>query len=187
MFFILLAAIVLLEGIDLLGSGPVGIYGIIEKIVFEPNEAVPERLQVWGAFAFVDGGPARDGAVSPVKRGYLYFKLPGDAAKQSTVKIEWADLKSVAGTGQAIGFGNWGYIGSFSGLESRTPSSSGPPYFLELYPGGGQQTDVRVRPASEAPATPAVYQTNAGIVKLPEQGSHAQLVKQLKDALKPRL
>jgi len=41
-----------------------------------------------------------------------------------------------------------------------------------------------VRPASEAAAGPAQYQTNAGIVKLAETGSHAAIVQQLKDALK---
>ena len=36
-------------------SGPLGIYGIVEKVVFEPNEQAPERIQLWGAFAYVDG------------------------------------------------------------------------------------------------------------------------------------
>jgi len=43
-----------------------------------------------------------------------------------------------------------------------------------------------VRPASEKPAAPAVYQINVGVVKLTEQGSHAAIVKQLKDALRER-
>jgi hypothetical protein len=45
-------------------------------------------------------------------------------------------------------------------------------------------TDLRVRPESEAPATPAIYATNAGIVKLSAEGSHAAIVKQLRDGLK---
>ena len=98
------------------------------------------------------------------------------------VKNEWKDLKSVAGTGQAIGFGAWGYIGGFGSLQiDRT--SSHPPYILALRPNGGFPIDLRVRPESEAPATPAIYATNAGIVKLADQGSHAAIVKQLKEGL----
>ena len=96
---------VLLTGARLSASGPVGIYGIVEKVVFEPNEQSPERIQVWGAFAYVDGGANSGLAVSSVKRGYLYFRLPASnvasARDVEAVKTEWADLKAVAGTGQA--------------------------------------------------------------------------------------
>jgi hypothetical protein len=114
----------------------------------------------------------------------MYFRLPAGAtpAAIETIKKEWADLQSVAGTGQAIAFGQWGYIGRFGGLQPDTRSMM-PPYILESSP-GNPQTDLRVRPASEAPAGPAQYQTNAGIVKLAETGSHAAIVQQLKDALK---
>ena len=47
-------------------------------------------------------------------------------------------------------------------------------------------TDIRVRPAAEPPANPAVYQTNAGVVKISDQGNHAAIVKQLKEALAVR-
>src|SRR5688500_8246933 len=107
---LILAFVVLLAGaVNLGASGPLGIYGIVEKVVFEPNEQSPERIQVWGAFAYVDGGVGSSLTVSAPKRGYLYFRLGSSA--DSLVKNEWADLKSVAGTGQAVGFGRWGYIG----------------------------------------------------------------------------
>ena len=41
-----------------------------------------------------------------------------------------------------------------------------------------------MRPATEAPSNPATYQTETGVVKLNEAGSHAAVVKQLRDALK---
>ena len=179
-------AALLLCALPVGASGPLGIYGIVEKVVFEPSEKSPERIQVWGAFAYVDGGANSPGTVSAAKRGYLYFKLPtvlASASESQTVKNEWADLKAIAGTGQAIGFGTWGYIGAFGGLDPGT-NSSRPPYVIARAPRGGELTDFRVRPASEIPATPAPYQTNAGIVKLPAEGSHAAIVKQLRDALK---
>jgi hypothetical protein len=181
------ALFVFLTAARLPASGPIGIYGIVEKVVFEPNERSPERIQVWGAFAYVDGGASNGLAVSTVKRGYLYFRLPSpdiaNARDVDVIKKEWADLKAVAGTGQAIAFGSWGYIGSFAGLQPQARSSM-PPYILERAPGGGAQTDLRVRPASEAPTAPAAYQTETGIVKLSDRGSHAAIVKQLKDGLK---
>jgi hypothetical protein len=150
-------------------SGPVGIYGIVERVVFEPSEASPRRVQVWGAFAYADiraaqgwaSPAAQQRSASSVERGYLYFALPTLVGGQTTpadvelVKREWADLKAVAGTGQAIGFGRWA-----AGFN-----------------------DLRIRPASESPTGPATYQTNAGIVKLSDDGSHAALIERLRSTL----
>ena len=168
------AAVLVLGTSVLIASGPLGIYGIVEKVVLEPNDTSPDRIQVWGAFAYVDGGASASGlTVSAAKHGYLYFKLPAVPAQQEIVKREWADLKAVAGTGQVVGFGRWGYIGAFSA----------PAFIYENGPGGGVAADLRVRPESEAPSAPATYQTDAGVGKLTE-ASHPTLVKQLRDALK---
>jgi hypothetical protein len=177
----ILAVVGLLAGAaHLTASGPLGIYGIVEKVVFEPSETAPERIQLWGAFAYVDGMQGL--TVSAAKRGYLYFRI--DPSQADLIKTEWADLKAVAGTEQAVAFGYWSYIGAFGSLQPDARSAS-PPYILERAP-GNPLTDLRVRPASEAPASPTLYQTNAGIVKLSATGSHAAIVKQLKDALKAR-
>jgi len=179
--------IVLLLGMTkVAASGPIGIYGIVEKVIFEPNNKAPERVQVWGAFAYVDG--ARGLRVSAANRGYLYFKLPSlapgftDHSQVEIVKTEWADLKAVAGTGQAIGFGSWSYIADFGALRPDARPIA-PSVILERVPRGGAQIDLRVRPASEAPTSPATYQTNAGIVRLTDGGNHAAIVKLLRDAL----
>jgi hypothetical protein len=184
---IVLASMVLIGPASLTASGPLGIYGIVEKVVFEPDEKAPERIQVWGAFAYVELRSGQE--VSTPRRGYLYFtyprRAPADVQKNEIVAREWADLKAVAGTGQAIAFGTWQYIGRFEGLQPDTRNDV-PPLVLERVPGGNEQTDLRVRLSSEAPAAPAAYQTNAGIVRLAADGSHAAIVKQLKDALDKR-
>jgi len=183
----LLAAAVLLAT-PLAASGPVGIYGIVEKVVFEPDEAGSERVQVWGAFAYAETSTG-GWRTSKVARGYLYFRAPSPAALAAlretadNVRREWADLKAVAGTGQVVAFGSWGYIGGFDALDPGVGSAT-PPYVLEWAPQGGAKTDLRVRPASEPPASPAMYQTNAGVVRLTEQGSHAELVRTLRDAIR---
>lgn len=159
-------------------SGLVGIYGIVERVTFEGAPA-PERVQVWGAFAFANGGVGNVSEWSPVNRGYLYFTVPAAEVARSTdvelVRREWADLKSVAGTGQVVAFGRWGYIGRFVDLLER-------PWFLERRPSGNEYTDLRVRAATVKPAAPSVYYTNAGVVRIPD-GSHAELVRQLRAAV----
>ena len=148
-------------------SGPLGLYGIVEKVVVEPNEQAPERVQVWGAFIHVENGPG--GVASEARRGYLYFKLPYgvrvSAAGVDRVRREWADLKSVAGTGQAVGFGDWGW--------RRVPRAD-------------EKTDLSVRPGSITPAEPAEYSAGSGLVKLTDGGSHAAIIKQLRNALTRR-
>src|SRR6476620_8134603 len=78
-------------------SDPTGIYGFVDRVVFEPNDTAPERVQVWGGFTLSKIG-AGNVQYYDAERGYLYFTLrPGD---EEVCKKEWADLKSVAGTKQ---------------------------------------------------------------------------------------
>src|SRR5687767_9300490 len=81
-------------------SDPVGVYAFVDKVVLEPNEQKPERIQIWGGFALAEGYGY---TYAPAKRGYLYYSIkPGD---EETVRKEWADLKSMAGTDQFVAFG----------------------------------------------------------------------------------
>src|SRR5438552_4109754 len=83
---ILVVGVLLFAAAELIASGPVGIYAIIENVIFEPSEEAPERIQIWGAFAVVDGGLTRPGATSKPLRGYLYFKLPDGSAQEQDRK-----------------------------------------------------------------------------------------------------
>jgi hypothetical protein len=161
----------------LTASGPLGIYGIIEKVVIQPEAAPNEaRIQVWGAFAYVDGA-AGGLTISEAKRGFLYFyapyPYPGTNKQVPAELAEWNDLKAVAGTGQAVAFGRWGYIGGFREVRPDKTTVGLP-----------DTDNLRVRPESEAPARPTRYHTNSGVVKLSETGSHAEIVRQLRTALK---
>lgn len=79
----------------------IGIYARIDKVVLEPNDTAPERIQIWGAFAFASKQDRN--SYDPAKRGYLYYSLrPG---KEDVCRKEWSDFKAIAGTGQVIGFG----------------------------------------------------------------------------------
>jgi hypothetical protein len=80
-------------------SDRVGIYAVVDRVVFEPTADAPERVQVWGAFA-VAKQTERD-FYEPVQRGYLYF-TPADDKKLT--RAEWNDLKSLAGTKRIAAF-----------------------------------------------------------------------------------
>ena len=118
-------------------SEQVGIYGIVERVVLEPNDQNPQRIQLWGAFA-------TNRTVEMPSKGYMYFTLP--SSQQSTVLKEWADFKSTAGTGRVVSFG----ASFFGGLTQAQADA----YHASL---------GRIRPASEKPQSPDVYTLNAGI------------------------
>ncbi|RPI52478.1 MAG: hypothetical protein EHM55_16430 [Acidobacteria bacterium] len=113
-------------------SVPLGIYAVVDEVVFEPGVAEPQRVQIWGAFAVWDerSGP---GWRAP-ERGYLYYSCSKEQI--GICRNEWADLKSVAGTGQMIGFG------------SRSRAAG------------------RVRPAGERMSAPQTYPIQFGVVQM---------------------
>jgi hypothetical protein len=179
-------------------SGMTSVYAIVEKVVFEPSETNPERVQVWGAFAFAvrenplivfqrststpqnpSPAPARTELVSEPSRGYLYFALPQmQPDKTALVRAEWAELKALAGTGQAVAFGHWMSMGGAGAVYGGQPSGR----YVNNLP-LARLVQVVVETETPAKWEPAPYQTNAGLVKLTADGSHAELVKRLRDAL----
>lgn len=118
--------------IPALASDPIGVYALIDKVVLEPNGTSPQRIQIWGVFA-VAKEPRGDN-YERAQRGYLYYSI--DPAKPDVSRTEWADLKAVAGKGQAIGFG------------SRRLSNG------------------RIRKTNEKPESPDTYPVGWGLVKM---------------------
>jgi hypothetical protein len=98
----LLVALFALAATSVRASDPIGVFAKIDKVVFEPNDSAPERIQLFGAFCIADTKD-RDSYLPPQK-GYLYCKLPGE--KSEVARKEWNDLKSAAGAGEVIGFGS---------------------------------------------------------------------------------
>ena len=114
-------------------SDPMGVYCILEKVVLEPAER-PDTAQLWGACAVAN---TNDWYFQPAARGYFYYAIAaGPASNAQTVRNEWADLKSVAGTGEAVAFGR------------------------RYLPVG------RFRKAEEKPAAPDPYPLHIGVVKM---------------------
>lgn len=80
-------------------SDRIGVYALIDKVVYEPSADNPERIQIWGAFAVATRND-RD-HYDPVQRGYLYFTAASD---KKLARAEWNDLKAVAGRKGIVGF-----------------------------------------------------------------------------------
>src|SRR5258705_1328341 len=95
----LCAVLVLSSSVAVLAKrGTIGIYAIVDKVAFEPDENSPERIRIWGVF--VVPVPISSGQYKTPQRGYLYFRIaPG---MEQVAKQEWGDLKNLAGTGQGI-------------------------------------------------------------------------------------
>jgi hypothetical protein len=90
-----------MTAVTLRASDMVGVYGVIEKVVLEPADGAPQRIQVWGAFALSD---QKSGSTyGPAQRGYLYYTCP--QGQETVCRKEWADLKAVAGKDTGVGFG----------------------------------------------------------------------------------
>ena len=160
----LVCAFLLLKGVDLCASDRLGIYAIVEKVVFEPSESAPQRIQIWGAF--VVPVPMSSFQYTPAERGYLYFTIaPG---REEITRKEWADLKAVAGTGQAVAFAQYW-------TPNPNDPSGNPHHALE----------VRVHKAGDS-VVPDVYPSGIGVVKMGNQDNQLRIVNQLKEALNPR-
>jgi hypothetical protein len=145
------AAVLVLPSVatqPLLASSPFGIYAIVDKVVLEPSENAPERIQIWGVFVVpVPMSTSRHG---PPQRGFLYYSMaPG---REETTRKEWADLKTVAGTGQTIAFAQY--------WVPNPNDPNGNPH---------RSLEVRVHKGWDV-ASSEVYPLGIGIVKLRNEG-----------------
>jgi hypothetical protein len=132
---------VITGAVELKASDPVGVYAVIEKVVLEPSDSAPQRIQVWGVFSITEGKPG-DFYQAP-QRGYLYFTAaPG---KEEVTRKEWVDLKAIAGSGQGIGFG------TKYNLKARFRKADEKPNTPDVYPLGVGITKVEPQSSIIAP------------------------------------
>ena len=176
----------LLATVMLSASGEVGVYAIVSKVVLEPNDTAPERIQIWGAFTLVDKDITTGKQTLTPQRGYMYFTLSGSASRKDVALKEWTDFKSIAGTGQAVAFGRFFYIGRFADELISRPAGSVPYVLMGGDPVSfnGSHGENPVRAESVTPASPNAYPLNMGLTKLSSTGTLAAVVEQLQAAIK---
>lgn len=84
-------------------NATIGIYAVIDAVTFEPDGPSPNFIRISGVF--VVPVPISSGQYRSPQRGYLYFRIrPG--VEQATRK-DWNELKTLAGTGRAVGFAQY--------------------------------------------------------------------------------
>ena len=66
---LLMMALLALCGAPIVASGPVGVYAVVDKVVFEPNETGQNRIQIWGVFSVSDDSRDKWGASSRIPAG----------------------------------------------------------------------------------------------------------------------
>jgi hypothetical protein len=88
-------------------SGPIAVYALVERVIFEPNENTPARVQIWGTFAVAKS--QYSSSYSAAEKGYLYYKIDSAQNTEQATRTVLADLKKIAGTGEVVGFGG-GYF-----------------------------------------------------------------------------
>src|SRR5438132_11431713 len=82
------------------GGGPPPVCMAVDKIVLEPNDVAPTRIQIWGTFIFLEDSRTMYG--DPV-RGHLYYTaIPG---KEKECRKQWADLRELAAADQIVAYG----------------------------------------------------------------------------------
>ena len=115
-----LAASLMTLAVPVVASDPMGVYCIVDKVVLEPADRA-ERAQVWGVCAVAN---EEDWYFQAPAKGYFYYSAP--AGRETVARAEWADLKSVAGTSQAVGFGRRYYsVGRFR-KDTEKPGTPDP-------------------------------------------------------------
>ncbi len=138
----------------LTASGPISVYALVDKVAFEPNADKPERIRISGVFMAAEETPNNAIVYSEPQRGYLYFGLPN--GNEELARREWADLKSVAGTRQVVGFGS-------------------------SWPGVGRHARVRVRKLIEEAKSPDDYPMGNGVIKINSDQPRAKALLDYKD------
>lgn len=80
----------------------IGIYAVVDQVTFDQNGASPNTIRISGVFVLPV--PMSSGGYKPPQRGYLYFRVPPEVEQAALTRKDWAQLKTVAGTGKVVGF-----------------------------------------------------------------------------------
>lgn len=148
------AAVALATGIVAYASGPIAVYAKVDRVVIEPNEQAPERIQVFGVFSVASA--SNPSTFAPPVRGYLYYRVPAkfdnaNDTEMQAARNEFRDLKRIAGDGGIYAFG-----GQWLGVPT-------------------------VRKPDQKPESPDGYTLNVGIRRINAETATFPPIKALRD------
>lgn len=83
-------------------GGPPPVCMVVDKIVLEPDEKAPTKIQIWGTFIFCKNNSTYGRPVS----GYLYYTA--GQGKEDACRKEWAKLQKLATDRHIVAWGSCG-------------------------------------------------------------------------------
>jgi hypothetical protein len=113
-----------------------GIYAIVDHVTLHPDGDSPNFARISGVF--VVPVPLSSGSYRSPQRGYLYFRI--SSGQEKATRRDWSELKSFAGSGKVVGFGQYW-------VPNPNDPQGNPHHSLE----------VKVHAEGGGPATPDVY------------------------------
>jgi hypothetical protein len=133
-------------------SGPLAVFGVIDKVVVEPN-AEPTRVLLWGTFVTATTRPGEGLSYGKPAFGFLYYAIvPGE---EDQCRREWSDMQKHAGTGEVLGWGDVERGGDF-GRVRRATAPKGQPGAFPISSGVVlMRAGSNVPPAHSLRSTPA--------------------------------
>jgi hypothetical protein len=104
-------------------GGPPPVCMVVDKIVLEPDEKAPTRIQVWGTFIFCKANATYDRPVS----GYLYYTA--EKGKEDACRKEWAKLQKLVADKHIVAWGSCGRPKVDGHLREATENPKSPLLF----------------------------------------------------------
>ena len=104
-------------------GGPPPVCMVVDKIVLEPDEKAPTRIQVWGTFIFCKDNATYDRPVS----GYLYYTAA--KGKEDACRKEWAKLQKLVADKHIVAWGSCGVPKVNGHLREATENPKSPLLF----------------------------------------------------------
>jgi hypothetical protein len=99
-------------------GGPPPYYILVEKVVLEPDDQNPERVQIWGYFTHAPASNPRLDKFSDPEYGWWYVSGGGDECRE-----QWLRLRKDAGTGKVLALGMCGEAKLALALPIRKPDA----------------------------------------------------------------
>jgi hypothetical protein len=107
-------------------SGPLAVFGVIDKVVAEPS-AEPTRVLLWGTFVTATTRPGEAVSYSKPAYGFLHYAIV--ARDEEQCRREWSDMQKHTGTGEVLGWGDVERGGDFGRVRRATASKGEPDAF----------------------------------------------------------
>jgi hypothetical protein len=80
-------------------GGPPPVCMAVDRLVWEPSEAAPTRIQIWGVFTLLQQGTKYG---TPI-RGYLYYAAP--KGREEQCRKDWKVLSQLVAENHLVAFG----------------------------------------------------------------------------------